>query len=402
MHAGVLQLGHDCVVHDGRFGGVADHRDRPALQGAFLSQQLDQDRRGPFGNGARGDHEAGGRFIDDRLREVVGHQHPALLVRDAGLRRSGEVDEGPDDREHVVVLREGCAHRTDPGCAERRVVLVVGNDLAAVDAAMGVDVVDVDLVDLLLLRVRADLVGVLLDRREIDERDPDLDRRFGYAGSQRLVDRPVRVACRRCRCARSWVGSSRTTRAQREHRDNPAGERHRCATPVSRSGWSAPRSTAMSVIGSLHHGSRLSSNVRRPHASRGRRTVCRTSLRSEFERRAGSEAGLPGLRARGDHTLGGGYGLTLLDEARNFAGPTLDRADNGDPEGSRVAVAFLGCGEDVERDRGDGFAHAALPRDGETELPLRGARGRCLRHSARSPRLQGRRRAACEGRRLLG
>ena len=43
-------------------------------------------------------------------------QHALLLLGDAGLRVTGEVDERADDREHVVVLGERRAQR-EGSCA---------------------------------------------------------------------------------------------------------------------------------------------------------------------------------------------------------------------------------------------------------------------------------------------
>ena len=167
------------------------------------------------------------RLVDDRLREVERHQHALLLVRDARLRVTGEVDERAEHGEHVVVLRERGAQPEDAGRAERGVVLEVGNDLRPVDPAVLVDVVDVDLVDLLLLRRRPDQVGVLPDRREVDERDAHLDGLRGDARPVRLVLRCVDHRCRR-RGRGGLARPARTARRQRQSGDHDT--RDRCAT----------------------------------------------------------------------------------------------------------------------------------------------------------------------------
>ena len=99
-----------------------------------------------------------------------------VLLREARLRVAGEVDEVPEHREDLVVLGELRAQRDAPAAlpiGQKRVEH--GDDLAAVDAALVVDVVDVRLVVLVL--VDADRVDELLDAVEVDERDADLDRR---------------------------------------------------------------------------------------------------------------------------------------------------------------------------------------------------------------------------------
>ena len=96
-------------------------------------------------------------------------EDPMLVARHAELGVTGEVDEHTHDRERVLVL--GCgsadAERARLGARDRAVSLEDRLDLASVDAAGVVDVLEVRAVDLLL--VEAHVVDEVLDAFEVDE-----------------------------------------------------------------------------------------------------------------------------------------------------------------------------------------------------------------------------------------
>jgi hypothetical protein len=104
-----------------------------------------------------------------------------VLLGQAQLTLAGEVDEHAEHGEDLVVLGPGGAEREWVGLApgDGRVLLEHGDDLAPVDPAVLVDVVDEGLGD--LLRVAEGVVDEVLDRGEVDESDPDLDRVLGDA-----------------------------------------------------------------------------------------------------------------------------------------------------------------------------------------------------------------------------
>ena len=89
---------------------------------------------------------------------------------------AAEVDEHAEDREHLVVLGPRRAQRERVGllAGDRRVLLVHRLDLATVDAAVLVDVVDEHLRGRLLVAARE--VDEVLDRVVVDDRDAELDR----------------------------------------------------------------------------------------------------------------------------------------------------------------------------------------------------------------------------------
>jgi hypothetical protein len=101
------------------------------------------------------------------------HKDRAVVLGDTGLGVSREVDKVPYHGEVVIVLGELRAQRQRRGILDRAEALEVGHDLLAGDTSMGVDVPDEIVVELVL--ADANLVDVLLDAREVNQRDPDLD-----------------------------------------------------------------------------------------------------------------------------------------------------------------------------------------------------------------------------------
>jgi hypothetical protein len=108
-----------------------------------------------------------------------------MLLGEAELRVSVRVVEGTDRGEDLVVVGQRRTGGLLGREVDRAIRLEDGHELAPVDSALRVDLVDEDLVRLLL--VGLDGVDELLDTREVDHHDPDLDLLRADARAERGV-----------------------------------------------------------------------------------------------------------------------------------------------------------------------------------------------------------------------
>ena len=228
----LLQLGFHRRLDAALVVVGGEHGNGLALQRALVAQQRHDHVQAALGRDVRTEQQPGWGLVDPGLRQAVGDQHPVLVACHAELGIPGEVDEHAHDRERVVVLRRGGAdpERARLRARDRAVGLEDRLDLAAVDAAGVVDVLEVRAVDLVL--VEADVVDEVLDALEVDERHDDLDRVRGDAG--RGTTCVARLRGRRLRARRRFRRGAVvvvTPAGRQQHRPNHGQHQHASHRP---------------------------------------------------------------------------------------------------------------------------------------------------------------------------
>ena len=181
LHADRLEHGVDHRLDPVGRVGLGEHSHGLAVENVMRLHERHHHLQLSIRRDVRSDHQRRRRLGDDRVSEAVGDERRVVLLRDAQLRVARRVVKAPDNREHVVVLGERRTRGERLRTLHRADLLVVGHDLAAVDPAVLVDVVDVVAPHRLLIDI--DGVDVALDALVVDERDAQLDRRRGDTGT---------------------------------------------------------------------------------------------------------------------------------------------------------------------------------------------------------------------------
>ncbi len=223
LHAEIAQRGRDDRLHAGVVGGDVDDRDLLARERSFLLQQRHDHAQPALRRDVGREHESRRSAVDERLRERAADDDRPVLLREAQLRVAIRVVEGAERCEHLAVVGERRARGQLGREVERAVGLEHRHDLAAVDPALGIDVVEIDLVGALLFRL--DRVDELLDAREVDHHHPDLDLGRGDTSAERCVLRDARrrrAGGRSRPCRRALL---RTAAARGRDEDHP-DQRH--------------------------------------------------------------------------------------------------------------------------------------------------------------------------------